>query len=336
MMPTRTYLSLFLVALFVSIGLSNGTIQAVPKGIRYKRPKPNRTADPMPALVTEQAKPRGPLKTVAVWPKYQPDFRFPGVDELVVDELVNSHQFIVVERLNIQALEMEANMFENVRHIGAQLIFEITVTNVDQRSSRGLQIGLGELGLGDNVDVVLGTSRTTAKANIILRVIDTSTGQVISSQQSQGTSSGSGVNLGFAYDRFHRNQIDGFGVSFGKIKTSSVGKAVARAVKLAVAKTTAKLNDHPWEARIADFDDQLVYLNAGANAGLEVGDELVVSRAGKTITDPQTGAVLDVVMVPVCDLTVVSIKEKIAVCRITQQASTEAMLEKNQIVHFKQ
>ena len=335
-MPSRTYLSLFLVALFIGVGFSNGTVKAVPKGIRYKRPKPTRTTEPIPAITTQQTKARGPLKTVAVWPKYQPDFRFPGVDELVIDELVNSNQFIVVERLNIQALEMEANMFENVRHIGAQLIFEITVTDVDQRSSRGLQIGLGELGLGDHVDVVLGTSRTTANANVILRVIDTSTGQIISSQRSQGISSGSGVNLGFAYDRFHRNHINGFGVSFGKIKTSSVGKAVAKAVKLAVVKTTTRLNDHPWEARVADFDDQLVYLNAGTNAGLGVGNQLVVSRVSKTITDPQTGAVLDVVMVPVCDLTVVRVKEKIAVCRITLRASTAALLEKNQVVHFKQ
>tara|TARA_B100000945_G_C20421426_1_gene618259 strand:- start:1528 stop:2397 length:870 start_codon:yes stop_codon:yes gene_type:complete len=280
-------------------------------------------------------KPAGPRKTVAVWPKYQPGFKFPGVDELVVDELVNSEAFTVVERLNIEALESEANMFENVRHIGAQLIFEVVVSDVDQRSSQGLQFGLGELGLGgDGFDVVVGTSRTTAKATVVIRVIETSSGKIIASHRADGTSVGSGLNLGFAYQDARPNKLEGFDINFGKIENTSVGKAVAKAVKLAVTRTANKVNSHPWEARVADFDEQFVYLNAGTNAGLKVGSQLSCNKSGKIISDPQTGEVLDVVTIPVCTLEVVSVKEKIAVCRIIN-GDTNPLIEKNMIVTLK-
>ena len=337
-MCNRRYPLILLVLFFISAVACPLLDAAVPKGIRYKRPKPTRPQQTDNTPVEAPPVANGPRKTVAVWPKYQQDFRFPSVDELVIDELVNSNQYTVVERLNVQALEMEANLFEDVRHVGAQLIFEVAVTNVDQRTSRGLQFGLGDFGLGDGIDVVVGTSRTTAKATVVLRVIDTRSGEILSSQRVTGVSTGSGLNLGFAYQKYTPTQIDGFNVSFGKIKNTSVGKAVSKAVKLAVTKTTSKLNDHPWEARVADVDEDFVYLNAGQSAGLAAGNQLIISRLGKTITDPQTGAVLDVVVIPICEIEVISVKEKIAVCRITTRlsmVSADTTVEKNQLVHLK-
>jgi curli biogenesis system outer membrane secretion channel CsgG len=338
LMYNHRYPLILLVVFFINAVTCPLIMAAAPKGIRYKRPKPVRSqpADNAPVETPHVA--NGPRKTVAVWPKYQQDFRFPSVDELVIDELVNSNQYTVVERLNVQALEMEANLFEDVRHVGAQLIFEVAVTSVDQRTSRGLQFGLGDFGLGDGIDVVVGTSRTTAKATVVLRVIDTRSGEILSSQRVTGVSTGSGLNLGFAHQKYTHSRIDGFNMSFGKIKDTSVGKAVSKAVKLAVTKTTNKLNDHLWEARVADVDEDFVYLNAGQNAGLATGNQLIVSRLGKTITDPQTGAVLDVVRIPICEIEVVSVKEKIAVCRITTRYSTvsaDTTVEKNQVVHLK-
>ncbi len=328
-----TVFGLSIMCSFVILVLWTIVLEAAPRRPKYTRPKPKKdnTSVTTPSL----KKPAGPRKTVAVWPKYEPGFRFPGVDELVVDELVNSDAFTVVERLNIQALETEANMFENVRHIGAQLIFEVVVSDVDQRTSQGLQFGLGELGLGgDGFDVVVGTSRTTARATVVIRVIETSSGKIIASNRADGTSVGSGVNLGFAYQDAKPNKLEGFDISFGKIENTSVGKAVAKAVKLAVTRTANKINTHPWEARVADFDEQFVYLNAGTNAGLKIGSQLACNRIGKTISDPQTGEVLDVVTIPVCVLEVVSVKEKIAVCKIIS-GDTEAVIEKNMIVTLK-
>ncbi len=331
--PSQPFSVITLTLLALAISSFSLPSHAAPKRPKYSRPKPSRNQAPRVVEATPK-KYSGPRKTVAVWPKYEPGFKFPGVDELVVDELVNSNAFTVVERLNIQALEAEANMFENVRHIGAQLIFEVVVTDVDQRSSQGLQFGLGELGLGgDGFDVVVGTSRTTAKATVIVRVIETNSGKILSSHRADGTATGSGVNLGFAYQDAKPTKLEGVDVSFGKIEDTSVGKAVARAVKLAVTKASHKVNSHPWEARVADFDEQFVYLNAGTNAGLKIGAQLSVNKVGKTISDPQTGEVLDVVTIPVCRLEVVSVKEKIAVCKIAD-GTAGAAIEKNMIVQL--
>ena len=321
------------VLFLLTASLMDSVLDAAPRRPKYTRPKPKRN-DTL-VVDAKPRKPAGPRKTVAVWPKYQPGFKFPGVDELVIDELVNSEAFTVVERLNIQALETEANMFENVRHIGAQLIFEVVVTDVAQRTSQGLQFGLGELGLGgDGFDVLVGTSRTTARATVLIRVIETSSGKILASQRSDGTSVGSGLNLGFAYQDAKPNKLEGFDINFGKIEDTSVGKAVAKAVKLAVTRTANKVNSHPWEARVADLDAEFVYLNAGTNAGLTVGSQLLCNKLGKTISDPQTGEVLDVVTIPVCMLEVVSIKERIAVCKIMDGGDASA-IEKNMIVTLK-
>ncbi|MEC9095859.1 MAG: hypothetical protein VX776_04455, partial [Planctomycetota bacterium] len=58
------------------------------------------------------------------------------------------------------------------------------------------------------------------------------------------------------------------------------------------------------------------------------------SKVGKIISDPQTGEVLDVATIPVCTLEVVSIKEKIAICKIVN-SSPETLIEKNMLVTLK-
>ena len=136
-----------------------------------------------------------------------PKYTFPGVEELVVHELVNSNDYIVVERLNIPALNAEAELADKVKHVGAQLIFEVAVTDIDQRSSRGISIGFGEQNIGNGFDVVLGATRTSAHADIVLRVIETQTGKILSSQTARGTSVGLGLDLGFAYNNYRRHSL---------------------------------------------------------------------------------------------------------------------------------
>ncbi len=58
-----------------------------------------------------------------------------------------------------------------------------------------------------------------------------------------------------------------------------------------------KMESVPWEGKIAladkDDDGKMLYvLNRGEADGLKIGDLLVVTSAGKQITDPDTGEIL--------------------------------------------
>ena len=297
----------------------------------YKRPRDRNTPS------TTVSKPRGPVgprKSVAVWPVPGPKYTFPGVEELVVHELVNSNDYIVVERLNIPALNAEAELADKVKHVGAQLIFEVAVTDIDQRSSRGISIGFGEQNIGNGFDVVLGATRTSAHADIVLRVIETQTGKILSSQTARGTSVGLGLDLGFAYNNIKAGGVDGLGINTSKWQSTSVGKAVSRAVDIAVAKTTGKLRSVKWEARVAEVDDQFVYINAGSKEGMKQGMVLTISRPGKTITDPVNGAVLDVVFIPLAKVQIMSVKDRIAITQVIEYMTENEGIQRGDLVHL--
>ena len=43
---------------------------------------------------------------------------------------------------------------------------------------------------------------------------------------------------------------------------------------------------------MADVDGQNIYLNAGSESGMKIGQKLIVLRSGKVIKDPTTGLVI--------------------------------------------
>lgn len=58
------------------------------------------------------------------------------------------------------------------------------------------------------------------------------------------------------------------------------------------------MEELPWEGRIAELDmDEsgnltTIYINAGSNAGLKVGDKFEAFRPGRNIVDPETKVVI--------------------------------------------
>ena len=71
-----------------------------------------------------------------------------------------------------------------------------------------------------------------------------------------------------------------------------LGEATREAITQAVEKIVARGGQVQWSSLVVDYDGQDVYVNAGQNARLNVGDRFVVQRIVKTFTDPSTGEVL--------------------------------------------
>ena len=83
-----------------------------------------------------------------------------------------------------------------------------------------------------------------------------------------------------------------------------------------------------WEGRVAtvttEGDVQRVYVNAGKNSGLSVGDVMVVRKPGTVITDPETEAVLGRTEgAAVGKIKIVEVNEAFSVAVVTEGAGFE-------------
>ena len=66
------------------------------------------------------------------------------------------------------------------------------------------------------------------------------------------------------------------------------------------------------EAKVADASGNTLVINAGSSAGVTVGLQLSVYRPGKVIKDPSTGEVLDQQVDKIGDLTITTVRDRIA------------------------
>ncbi len=122
--------------------------------------------------------------------------------------------------------------------------------------------------------------------SIDLRVIDTTTGRVVLvhtvSRRINRRSiafSGIGNDVSFSADTF---------------ENTALGQATREAIAEAVAYFESALADVPWSAQVAKVKGGQVYVNAGANANLQVGHPLTVYEVRDRVVDPITQEVLGV------------------------------------------
>jgi hypothetical protein len=114
----------------------------------------------------------------------------------------------------------------------------------------------------------------------MIRLIDTTTGQVIDSQRAEGSSSGGG--MGLTVGIFNQSESN----------KAPLAKATQKAIENAVEVIAARLALLPFEARvIKNLGNELV-VSVGATVGAEVGDEFTVYALGEELVDPYTGELL--------------------------------------------
>ena len=133
-----------------------------------------------------------------------------GVADLLVDELVNDGSFRVIERKRLDAILAEQNFSNSdradptaasVAKIGKALgVKYLVVGSITKFGTENRNVGVGggafgggRFGLGK-----VGTSKGKATVALTVRMIDTSTGEILISSKGQAESSRSGLLLGGA------------------------------------------------------------------------------------------------------------------------------------------
>jgi len=227
-----------------------------------------------------------------------------GLADLLTDTLARTGRFLIVERLQIQdALReqdlarsgraVEAGAPETGRLLNTQAIVIGTVTHYDEH----LMVGSGSTGEGGPQFQV---STATARLEINLRVVDTTTGEVLASQSSRASDQASALASAFG------------GSGFAK---TAPGKVCIQALTDAVAKLCRAMDEVPWRGRVVDAHGDEVLLNAGFALGIVPGDCFRVFKPRDLLLDPETGLPLGSPLAGVGVVEVREAKEKFAIAR---------------------
>ena len=208
-----------------------------------------------------------------------------GMADQLTDALMQSGKFTVVERQTLSDVTAEQDLAASGRAeksksaqtgklTSAQILIKGTVTEFENKSAgSGTGIGIGGITLKNN--------REEAHVGLIIRLIDTTTGQVLDSQRVEGKAEAGGMGVG----------VNVGVVSFGSegFKKTPLGKATQIAIDNAVAIVVSKLKDVPFQGRIIKVTDDAVYVSGGKNAGMSNDDSFTVYSVGEALVDPATG-----------------------------------------------
>lgn len=186
--------------------------------------------------------------------------------DMLVQRLIESQQFLVFERDNLDSLAFERALSdpnENVQLVGVDAVVVGSVTEFGRKTE-------GQSGF------LSSTKRQTAVATVEARLVDPRTGLAFFSVTGNGESS---VESG---------EVAGFG-SRAAYDASLNDSAISAAVSDLTSDLVGNLADRPWRTDVLQVEDSVIYISGGERQGLAVGDRLIVEAPGRTVTSNQTG-----------------------------------------------
>jgi len=231
------------------------------------------------------------------------------VNGMFETELFKTGKFIVVERKRIEEVMKEQGLgltgavdamtaAKVGKILGVELIMTGDITKLGVKQSGGHTGFLGGAG----------GSKNTLEGGIDVRLISTTTAQIVFADNAQN--SDSSMKLSF--------RGTGGGTDFDEGKIDKVFRpCVVQLCQKMAAKTgemvgTMRGGDG-LAGKIANVSGEKIYLNIGAAEGVKVGDVFEVHRQGEEIRDPDTGAILDVEIKLIGKIIVTEVKDRVSI-----------------------
>jgi len=252
-----------------------------------------------------------------------------SLTEALTTSLVATGRFIVLERQVLAQVQQEQDLGASGRVnketaaevgklMGAQVLITGDITSFAfKRSSVG-----GKLtNVFKGVDA--GIERVSASVTIDLRLIDAVTGEIIGSIKGEGAAAQQGITAELTKDE---KKYDG-SVSL----TTPLGKASRQAIEQSVAGILANIPKAKWSARVIDFRDNVVYVNAGASYGMQPGMALEIFDPQPPLIDPETGRNLGAPDRPIGEVVIDRVDAQYSTARVV----SGTQFKRNQVVRLK-
>jgi len=240
-----------------------------------------------------------------------------GMTAMLTDALVQDGRFVVVERPGLASVQTEQQLAGVVSGtgasagglIGASAIVRGAVTKYEAAAG-GSSLGISGMPGGSLLAGRAGVKSQKSVLEISLRLIDTTTGQVISTSKAQGTARSTAADASVV------NPWTGASAGAGTFHNSPIGQAGEDAIVKAVELIAAGMRSVPWSAQVIEADGDRVYVNAGADRNVAAGTVLTVWRKGRAFTDPTTGEVLDVDLQRIGTVRIDSVRERLSTASV--------------------
>lgn len=212
----------------------------------------------------------------------------PAIEDWLVEKLVQSGQFRVIERKELESVlqEQELSLSGAIddktavkvgKLLGCQLVVLGAVTDFSIRKSGG------EAFFKVGVDI----GKTTAEGTLSLRLVNTTTGEILFTGSESGTTS------------FGKVRIAGIGggTDWDESQARKIFQPAVDRLAQKILQSTEALKEGLGAAalvtgKVAKVSEGKVYLNLGSTDGIKEGQQFKLFRVGEAITDPETGKVL--------------------------------------------
>lgn len=211
-----------------------------------------------------------------------------GLSEMLITALHETGKFIVLERNSIfdildeqkfglDGLIKPGTEAEIGKLLGAQLLVKGVITE------------FSEVKQGGGFDVSVKGKRTVmimfnGHVAMEIRIFDATTGVVIESHSSEGKVS----KIAGEVVSYNDNRNNMLVIGGGGFQKTVLASACREAIKDAINFIDSKMKTVPWSSRIASIKGNDLYINAGQDSGLKIGDNLELYKRGKEIIDPNT------------------------------------------------
>jgi hypothetical protein len=225
---------------------------------------------------------------------------------------MESGQFSMIERDKVQAIMAEQNFGASGRvtpqtaaKIGQLLGVDLMLTGSVSQFSIS-RTGGGIRGVSVGV--------TTGKVVLQARLVNTTTGEIVVAAEEENTKRLVGarvrsINFEQEFDYGMANEI--------------MHPAVEKMVVKIVENSAGMSGGASHSGRVIKVSGNQVWINLGANTGIQAGDSFDVIRKGEELIDPDTGLSLGAVEEKVGSVVVTQVQEKFSIATI-QSGSVQA------------
>jgi curli biogenesis system outer membrane secretion channel CsgG len=252
-----------------------------------------------------------------------------SLTEALTTSLVATERFIVLERQALAQVQQEQDLGASGRVnketsadvgklMGAQVLITGDITSFNFKHTA---IGGKLTNVFKGVDA--GIERVSASVTIDLRMIDAVTGEIIASIKGEGDAAQQGITADLTKDE---KKYDG-SVSL----TTPLGKASRQAIERSVAGILANIPKVKWSARVIDFRDGVVYVNAGTGSGMQAGMALEIFDPQPPLIDPETGRNLGAPDRPIGEVVIERVDAQYSTARVV----SGTQFKRNQVVRLK-
>lgn len=236
------------------------------------------------------------------------------------DALIQSGKFIVLTRSDLDVVFAEqdlastnrmvkANAAKTGRAIPAQVLIKGRMTEFEANTAGG-GTGLSIAGF------TIGSKKSTAHVAVIVQLIDSTTGEIITSKRVEGEARSGGLSLGYSGK---------FDLNSSNFKKTPLGKAIQMSIDRAVVYISEEMDRIPWKGKVVIYKEGVVFINAGSNAGINNGDIFQIVREGESLIDPDTGINLGSEKFTLVSVKIFDVKEKFSKAEILGNSDIEIM-----------